>query len=141
DAVRHGKTEAQADGGCRGGELVGERDDTALGQVRASDQRSVFAPLAQQHLGDFVDHDRRDDQVVDILDGAGEVPGAGCVGEVGQPGGGIDDVHTRSAARSRRESMPATTPRSSAMGRSGTSSMRPWWSRIWTFWPGVIPTA
>jgi len=88
-------------------------------------QRLFFAALLQDPLANFKDDNRWNDELRLARDRRFKEAGVRPVGEILEPGGGIDQVHGRSASRGTRVSMPRKNPRIFFASRTGISSMRP----------------
>lgn len=97
----------------------------SLSEHSDSLQRLSFPTLLKHTLEYLVDADRRNDQLINVLDSVSKEISIGAIGKILQPTGGIDDVHTRSSdSRSTEVSIPLRNPRDSSIGRTGIISIR-----------------
>src|SRR5271166_5763145 len=115
--------------------------DLALFHDRNGSQCIVLASLLGHALEYFKQRQGRDKQRPRSFNWFREYRRIGPIGEVLEPAGRVDYVHTRSESRGTLVSMPLSDPRAALTGRTGTSSIRPRYSMAWSFSPGLIPSA
>src|SRR5205085_6329071 len=81
--------------------------------------------LLTDPLVNFEENDRWNDQLALVFNRGCKERSVRSVGEIFQPGRGIDQIHTRSLSRGTLVSMPARNPRICRAVRTGSSSIRP----------------
>src|ERR687892_244397 len=91
-----------------------------------------LAALLQDQLEHLEQTDRGHEQTRHVFDGRREDAGVRPVGEVLEPGGRVDDVHTRSGSRGTSVSIPRRKPRIFAIFLTGMISIRFSWRKTCT---------
>ena len=109
-------------GKCNSGIKV---DHTASAHEGSCYEGFRLAALLQNPFEDFEHADSRDDQIGRVLDCSGEEIGIRRIGEILQPSGRIDDIHTRSLSRMISVSIPRKRPRNASGMATGMSSSLP----------------
>ena len=124
DTVGHRQAQLEAGAGRIQGQRSGQLDKRPLLHQGRGLQRGILAALAQDHIEDLVDGDDRHHQGGGVGQRLGKDCGVRPVGEIVEPGAGIDHVHSRSSSRSTLVSIPRRKPRMAPIFCSGINSMR-----------------
>jgi hypothetical protein len=115
------ETRAQVGSGDR--KIGVQVDHMSSSHLRHSAERHLHITLHPNALEDLEQGNRRHDQTVRVLNRRREVAGVGSVGEVLEPGRGVDDVHTRSPSLGTLVSIPRSEPRMDSTGSTGSLGM------------------
>ena len=118
------------------GNLRSQPHDSSLLHSRHRLKCCTLVTLLEHPLEHFEETYRGDHKVLDVFDRFRKEGGVRIIGKILQLGAGIDDIHTRSAARSTLVSSPFREPLSSRIGRTGISTLRSLQAIAWIFWPG-----
>lgn len=106
-----------------------------------SRKRFVFATLPQDHLENFVDTHRGNQEKIRVLDSPGKKIRRRFIREACEPHRRIHQVHKRSPSRTNEVSIPFKYPRRLRISRIGMLSIRFRKATILAFSPGRSPIA